>query len=561
MKIIRWWGIGIFVILLVLITLGYYLLAPKLIANAVEDFGSEAWGAKVEVESVDLALFPLSVTLNQIVATDREQPMQNIFDAKEIKFSVDSEALLWKKIVVDEMVIDGVKTATPRATSGELVGGRKTTQAVQEAFDFSIPEVSQKDIEKVVSDADLITLKRVDTLKASQQKIEAEWQQALDKQAFDKRTQEIRSEYDRLSKRLKDNKLNLIKDRKDWKKLKQRIDAERKLISSLSDKLKQDRQIISQQLNDVKKGPKDDVKALLDRFGLGAGVEGLVDKYLGPQYTPWVMRALDMAKSMKTNDGNEEQAADKVAVKMGNRVYFSDSQTFPDILVKKVKLGGSDNGWILDGNGFDLGYFPWVTGQPAKLNLQLEGNGKAKVNLSSLWPDKNTMVSKINTNIEKWQLTEMQFMQSKEGQWLINSGSLSAKINGELTLENIDLRASFQIESPKLSVPEGLSDWQQSLAKSVNQQNKIDFKLVAKGSLSEPKIKLSSSLEKLFSKAIGDKVKQKAKELTADIEESVSNKVGDLSELENFNERLAEWKSQLGDKDKLMKNLLGKIKI
>lgn len=561
MKIIRWWGIAVFFIVLVLVILSYYFLAPRLIANGIEDFGSEAWGAKVEVESVDLELFPLSVTLHRLVATDKEFPMQNIFDAQQIKFSVDSEALLWKKIIIDEMVVDGVKTATPRTTSGELVGGRKSAQTLQQAFDFSIPEVSQADIEQVVNDADLITLQRVEELKVSQNKIEAEWQQALDKEAFEKRSQEIRNEYDRLSKRLKDNKLNLIKDRKEWKSLKKKIDAERKLISSLSDKLKQDRKTITQQLSAVKKGPKDDVNALLNRFGLGDGVEGLVDKYLGPQYTPWVMRAIDMANSMKTDSSSEEEAANKVAVKMGNRVYFKDSQTFPDILIKKVKLGGSDKGLVLDGSGFDLGYFPWLTGEPAKLNLQLEGNGKAKVNLSSYWPDKNTMSSKVNTNIEDWQLSQMVFMQSKEGQWLLNSGSLSAKITGELTLENIDLRASFQIKSPKLTVPDGLSDWQQSLANSVNEQSKIDLKLVAKGSMAEPNIKLSSSLEKLFSKAIGDKVKQKAKALTADIEKSVTEKVGDLSELENFNEKLTEWKGQLGDKDKLMKNLLGKIKL
>jgi len=364
-----------------------------------------------------------------------------------------------------------------------------------------------------------------------------------------------------LSGRLKENKLNIIKDSKDWKKLKKRIDAERKQIADLFEKIKRDRKLLAQQFNLVKKGPKDDVKALLEQFGLDSGVEGLVSKYIGQRYTPYVMQVLEMAKGFKTGKGEIAQGTEEATIQVGDKVYFKDLQNFPDILIKKVRLSGSDKDWSIDGNGLDLGYLPWLTGKPAKANLQLQGTGTARVNLSSYWQDKNTMNAKLKMQVDQWKLSDMLLMQSQQGRWLINSGKLNANINGDLTLKNIHLMASFQIDSPKLSVPQGLPDWQTRLADSISKQEKIDFKLTAKGNISDPKIKISSSLEDLFKKAMGDEITQKASQLSAGIEKSVNDKVGDISDLDNFEEKFSGWKNQLGNKDMLMKNLMGKIKI
>ncbi|TQV88416.1 TIGR03545 family protein [Aliikangiella coralliicola] len=560
MKIIRWWGVITFFVLLLILTLVWYLLAPVIIADSIEDLGSEALGAKVEVDSVDLSLFPVAVSLNHLTAADPEQPMKNLLDTEQIKFSLDAGALLWKKLVIDELILTGVKTATDRATSGALEGGRKTGQAIQNAIEMALPDMEQLDINSVVDNADLITLKRVDEFKQSQAKIKQEWEKALDKKAFAERTDAIKSEYERLSKRAKDNKLNLIKDRKDWKKLKKSIDAERKQIASLSDKIKQDKKTLAEQLKSVKNGPGDDLTAVMDKFGLGSGVEGLVDKYLGPKYTPWVMRAVEFAKQFKSDGSSGEEEVEQAAVQVGKKVYFKDEHTFPELLIKKINLSGSDQGWELDGKGFDLGYLPWLTGKPAKLNIQFGGKGDAKVDLSSDWPSADKMSTELKSVVSSWPIESMQFMETKEGSWVVNSGVLSANVVGELTLEKIDLEASFSIQSPKLSVPDGISDWQKSLATSVNQQAKLDFKLTANGSITEPKIRLDSSIEKLFQKAIGEKVKQKAQKLTGKVKAAIGEKIGDISSLDNFTKDFDGWDSQIADKDALLKNLLGKIK-
>jgi len=62
MKMIRWWGLAAFFGLILILALAWYFLAPVIIKNSIENLGSEALGAKVEIESVDLTLFPLRTT-------------------------------------------------------------------------------------------------------------------------------------------------------------------------------------------------------------------------------------------------------------------------------------------------------------------------------------------------------------------------------------------------------------------------------------------------------------------------------------------------------------------
>ena len=57
-KWIRWWGITVFIIL-ILLTLGiWYLLADRIIENNIEEVGEFIIGAKVDVGKTDLASLP-----------------------------------------------------------------------------------------------------------------------------------------------------------------------------------------------------------------------------------------------------------------------------------------------------------------------------------------------------------------------------------------------------------------------------------------------------------------------------------------------------------------------
>ncbi len=560
MKIIRWWGILAFLLILTGLVLLWYLLAPGLIKNNIEKYGSQALGARLEISKVELSLFPLAVSLNQLTGADPDHPMQNLFESNKVKFSVDAQSLLWKKLVIDELTLDGVQTGTQRATSGAISKEQKERWKEESLFNFTIPEISQDDIKKVIDSADLISLKRVEQLKQSQKTMEAQWKSALDKNAFEKRIDDIQAEYDRLANRLKKSKMNFIKDRKAWKKLKKSIDAERKTIAQLNQKLKSDKKSIADQLVAVKNGPRDDLAAVKDRFGLGNGVDGLIDKYLGAQYRTWVHKAISMVTQMKPEDKDADDTETSQSIQVGDRVYYKDKHIFPELLIKKININGSDKERKLAGLGFDLGYLPWLTGKPARLDLSLEGKGSTAFSAVSDWPSETEMLTTINSTTKNWQLENGELINTPEGSWIIKSGQLNASFSLSLTLQTIKLNATMSINSPKLSFPESLSGWKKTLATSISQQKSIDLKLTADGTLDKPGLKVSSSISRLFTQAIGEKVKQKAAKYSDKIKAEISNRVGDISGLESFSDQFDQWGGELKNKDQLLESLLGKIK-
>jgi len=558
MKIIRLWGITAFFVLMLLIAAIWVFAAPLIIESSIEDIGSEALGAKVEIEDINLALFPLRIEINGLQATDPDQPMRNLIQAKQIDFALDTESLLWKKVLIDELTMTGVQLATKRTTSGALDGGRSTEKLASTITSIDLPEMNEEDIRKLVSKADLITVKRIQKLDQTQQELQTFWKSRLNKDDNKKRINDLKIEFDRLSKRAKDNKMNLLTDRKAWKKLKKNIDKERKTISDLNTKLKQDKKDLQQEISLVKQGPQDDLDAIMGNMGLGNGVAGLSDKFLGPQFTPWIEKAIAMTQGMSGKSKPNKEVS-SYSTSQGQRVNFKDQQVFPELLIKKINLSGKDNSWELSGLGSNIGYFPWLIGEPSKLDINISGKGKARASITSDWPSEKEMFTKINSNISQWQVSDLALMQTDQGSWLINSGKLNSQLQGSLTLEKVDLKLSIKLTQPNITSPENLTGWQKTLAGSLNQQEQLSIDIIASGSLIEPKITIKSSIEKLFSAAIGEKIKQQAEKLKDKFSQQISAKVGDLSGLDGKLGDFNQWTDALKDNDDLLKQLKPKL--
>jgi len=63
------------------------------------------------------------------------------------------------------------------------------------------------------------------------------------------------------------------------------------------------------------------------------------------------------------------------------------------------------------------------------------------------------------------------------------------------------------------------------------------------------------SIEKLFSNAIGETIKNQAKKYSTKITSAISDKVGDLSSLDDFTKNFDQWRDQLDVNDGLLKTI------
>ena len=120
-KWIRWQGLGAFVIVMIIVFGFWYLFIDGIIERAIEKQATQAVGAKVELESADLTLFPAGLNVSHLQLTNPDDPMKNAVEISRINLSLEVAHLLHRKIIIKEVVLDGIQLNTPRKTSGALV--------------------------------------------------------------------------------------------------------------------------------------------------------------------------------------------------------------------------------------------------------------------------------------------------------------------------------------------------------------------------------------------------------------------------------------------------------
>jgi len=173
-KWIRWWGFIAF-ILLILLTLGiWYLLADRIIENNIEEVGEFVIGAKVDIGKVDFTIIPLGLTLNKLQIADPNSPMQNLIDVDNIRLHLDGKYLFERKVIIKDMVVEGLKFNTERDKSGEIVGAKPLT--VKHAYkEFILPLMDLSKLKEFVEKEELQSLEGLNSILTDIKRVNEEW--------------------------------------------------------------------------------------------------------------------------------------------------------------------------------------------------------------------------------------------------------------------------------------------------------------------------------------------------------------------------------------------------
>jgi len=115
----------------------YLLFANTLLKTLATNALTDATGAEVNIDAVEHGIFPFSLTLNRLQATDNNNPIRNKLEIAMLKADVDFMPLLNKKLIVNELIAQDVEFDTERESAGAVYN-----QADAQASNFAFPTLA-----------------------------------------------------------------------------------------------------------------------------------------------------------------------------------------------------------------------------------------------------------------------------------------------------------------------------------------------------------------------------------------------------------------------------------
>lgn len=351
---VRWWGLAVFVVLTVPITVFAIFFMDSLIKSELQKTLSEPVGREASVGSVQTSLFPLTMTITNIVVPDSDDEMKNSFEVARVAFDLDLARVFHKKLIINEMSISGVvlegarkspskKLAPkPKPAVDEEEAGIATKVAMEVADNLPDPKELLAN-EKLASDTEAKEIeKRLDEIKAFWESKRS----AFDKSAFD----QLESEYAELEAKAK--KLKNEKDLKalisDAKKFQAKINATQKEYKALSDQFAKDSRESNKLIGRLKELPNEDFKMLKDKYSLdSSGAFNVAEALLGNEVMDSVKKARKyyneympyFEKFKETKSAIKGEPLPKPERGKGRVVKFVEFHPTPKWHLKKLDVG------------------------------------------------------------------------------------------------------------------------------------------------------------------------------------------------------------------------------
>lgn len=97
--------------------------------------GQKMLGAKVEIAAVRTSLPRGRIRLQGLQVANPKAPLKNLFQAEQLLLDFDANALLRRRLVVDQAYVSGLKIDGERTESGELPAGTLGRPEAASPFD------------------------------------------------------------------------------------------------------------------------------------------------------------------------------------------------------------------------------------------------------------------------------------------------------------------------------------------------------------------------------------------------------------------------------------------
>lgn len=507
-----------------------FLFVDTWIKQAIEALGSDALGAKVEVDSAELSFRQQSLTLNQVSVTNPNQPMRNLFEVHQLHFDITLSELVFRRVHISELNATGVRLDTQRSVSGALAKNTapspSDTSRSGEENSLALPVLSLPDPATLIANEDLETVRLGKQLSAKYRQA----QDALNAQIAQLPNREKLDDYKKRIKALKGNKFNplaLIKNADELKSLKTELDNDLASFEQLKPELDASIGELNTDLARLKQAPARDMAKLKKKYapdtqGLSNLTQGLFGKEVRT-YLAYGLKAYEVLAPWLENTGTAPVTeAFEPQRGQGHWVRFALSPPKPELVIETIELSQHDSEQSeLTGEIRHLSSAPALWPEPITFSLALEQfkqsqaiavNGRLQV------PDNY----QLDGTIDGLVLEALPLSSAKAFPLTLASASADISTNYRQQGSQLDMNTQLALTQVSLAKFDTEGSIQKTLYQALQAQNTLDIRARLSGDIKDPNLNIESGLDKVLSEAIAGALQSKMASFNADLSQRIN---------------------------------------
>ncbi|MBI5451566.1 MAG: TIGR03545 family protein [Gammaproteobacteria bacterium] len=532
MAALRWQGLVALAALLLLFGWIWFMAVDPFIKRNIINSAEALTGARVELSSVDLSLFPLGVTLYDMAVADRDKPMRNIFEFTEARIHLDLLKLMLGHVVIDDLSVDALRLGTQRTHSGALPNHARDSGGAESS---AAGQLMKQTLARLPDPADILARENLlvvarandlqDSYAAEQGKIDQ-----LQARLPDARTVQ---DFEFRTRQLTQGKVksvdDFVKRRDELVALKKDIHQAQQHVTMTIDQYNISYQILDDKVQTLRQAPADDLKRLKEKYLQGArslpSVSGLL---FGQESEGWVRDGLYWYQRAQPLLQSRQHAPARAE---GRNIHFPTAHPLPDFLIRKVGVDVRWSGSQLKATVRNVTTQPERLGRPMTLAIRAENLldvAGFEVNgvFDRTYPGHRQ--DAVNFAVHGIALKDVQVLSAE--QLPIVMQSAVTELSGDIGINDQQLQAHLTGDFSKVRFT---SDADSGLAAEVvHILQQIDQFIVmaeVKGELGEPALSLSSDLDDKLRSQISDRILAREREVEADLSRKLNSRSQEVS--------------------------------
>ncbi|GJL58918.1 MAG: hypothetical protein NPIRA03_17750 [Nitrospirales bacterium] len=547
-KWIRWWGLGAFVVFAAIVGCVWIFFVDGWVKGAIEGAGTKAVGAKVELDAADLSLFPAGLSLTRLQVTNPKTPMTNAVEVGRVTMSLDGLNLLRRKVIVEEMTVEGVRLDTPRTTSGAVQPVSDMSPEEESGmFALALPALEVPDVKNILEKEDLETLRMIETLKEDMQREKEAWKTRLEKLPGKAQLAQYEERVKNLKKAGKGGLDGLLGGVGEVQALKQDIEQEIQSLTGAKKEFENTVASLRTRFKQIQTAPQRDIQHLKAKYHLSPqGLANMSQTLLGPQIGWWVHqgatwyeRAKPLLEGARTGEGEDGPQVHKPLRGKGLDVHFKEAHPLPDFLIRSTKVSADLNFGGLAGTVHNITTDQPTLGQPTTFDFSGDRlKGVQSVTLEGALNHVEPADSKDQFTVQAkgYELTNVAL--SKDAKWpvTLTSGVGDINVNTELKGQALTVHGAGILRAIHLTAGRGddSNPLTKALSSAVTDISQLSIQADVTGTLDQPDVTVSSDLDRILQDAAGKMVNELAAKFGAELQTAISAKIAEpMQQLKN----------------------------